>query len=167
MGRRQPKNKFNDQPLRKGVKRRHRRSPDLHPLRWVGLRAQNLVEFALIFPVLMLLMFGIIDLGRIFHVLIAISNAAREGVRFGVIYGMDRSESPYLYKESLIDAVAIQEAGNLNLQLTADQVTPSCPSSCEAGLPLRVVVTDTVTPIMTIVFKTDLTFVRHMEMMIP
>ncbi|MFC2043467.1 TadE/TadG family type IV pilus assembly protein [Chloroflexota bacterium] len=156
-----------DHSLREGVNHGHRRRSDLHPLRRFRFRAQNLVEFALIFPVLMLLLFGIIDFGRIFHVLIAISNAAREGARYGVIYGIDRSGGVYTINESVIDAAAIQEAGNFNLQLTADQVTPSCPSSCGAGLPLRVVVTDTVKPIMTIVFNTDLTFLRDMEMMIP
>ena len=153
--------------LRKGVKRGHSRSPDLHPLRRRSLRAQDLIEFALIFPVLMLLLFGIIDFGRIFHVLIAISNAAREGARYGVIYGINRSGGVYTINESVIDAAAIQEAGNFNLRLTADQVTPSCPSTCGEGLPLRVVVTDTIKPIMTIVFNTDLTFVRDMEMVIP
>jgi Flp pilus assembly protein TadG len=34
----------------------------------------------------MLLLFGVIDFGRIFHVLIAISNAAREGARYGVMF---------------------------------------------------------------------------------
>ena len=162
-----PKTNIQNIVFRKGVKRGHRRSPDLHPLRRGSLRSQDLVEFALVFPVLMLLLFGIIDFGRIFHVLIAISNAAREGARYGVIYGIDRSGGVYTINESVIDAAAIQEAGNFNLQLTADQVTPSCPSSCGAGLPLRVVVTDSFTPIMTIVFNTDLTFVRDMEMVIP
>ncbi len=166
-GSKHPKTNIRNIVLRKGVKRGYRRRPDLHPLRRGSLRAQDLIEFALVFPVLMLLLFGVIDFGRIFHVLIAISNAAREGARYGVIYGIDRSGGVYTINESVIDAAAIQEAGNFNLQLTADQVTPSCPSSCGAGLPLRVVVTDTVTPIMTIVFNTDLTFVRDMEMVIP
>ena len=166
-GSKHPKTNIRNIVLRKGVKRGYRRRPDLHPLRRGSLRAQDLIEFALVFPVLMLLLFGVIDFGRIFHVLIAISNAAREGARYGVIYGIDRSGGVYTINESVIDAAAIQEAGNFNLQLTAEQVTPSCPSSCGAGLPLRVVVTDTVTPIMTIVFNTDLTFVRDMEMVIP
>ena len=166
-GSQHPKTNIRNIALRKGVKRGQRRSPDLHPLRRGNLRAQNLVEFALIFPVLMLLLFGIIDFGRVFHVLIAISNAAREGARYGVIYGIDRSGGVYTINESVIDAAAIQEAGNYNLKLTADQVTPSCPSSCGSGLPLRVVVAGTLKPIMTIVFNTDLTFVRDMEMVIP
>ena len=81
----------------------------------------------------MLLLFGVVDFGRIFHVLIAISNAAREGARYGVIYGVDRSGGAYTINESVIDNAAIQEAGNFNLQLTADQVKPSCPSSCGAS----------------------------------
>jgi Flp pilus assembly protein TadG len=166
-GHEHPKTYTRNSVLRKGVKRGQRSSPNLHPLRRECLRAQDLVEFALIFPVLMLLLFGVVDFGRIFHVLIAISNAAREGARYGSMYGIDRSGGVYTINESVIDAAAIQEAGNFNLQLTADQVTPSCPSSCGAGLPLRVVVTDTLKPIMTIVFDTDLTIVRDMEIVIP
>ncbi|MFC2054880.1 TadE/TadG family type IV pilus assembly protein [Chloroflexota bacterium] len=167
MGLQHPKKYTRNSVLGKGVMRGHMRNPDLHTLRRGSFRAQNLVEFALILPVLMLFLFGILDLGRIFHVLIAISNAAREGARHGISYGIDRSGGVYTINEPVIDAAAIQEAGNFNLQLTADQVTPSCPSSCDTGLPLRVVVTDTVKPIMTIIFNTDLTFVRDMELMIP
>ena len=166
-GSKHPKTYTRNSVLRNGVNREHSGSFDLHPLRWRILRAQNLVEFALLFPVLMLLLFGVVDFGRIFHVLIAVSNAAREGARYGVIYGIERSGGVYTINESVIDAAAIQEAGNFNLQLTVDQVKPSCPYTCGPGLPLRVVVTDTVKPLMTIVFNTDLTFVRDMEMVIP
>lgn len=42
-------------------------------------RGQSLVELALILPVLMLLVAGTIDLGRIFYSQVTIANAAREG----------------------------------------------------------------------------------------
>jgi len=44
---------------------------------------QDLVEFALLLPILLLLVFGIFDLGRLFHAGITITSAAREGARFG------------------------------------------------------------------------------------
>lgn len=46
-------------------------------------RGQELVEFAIIFPVLVLFLFGVFDLGRMFHALTVISNAARVGARYG------------------------------------------------------------------------------------
>jgi Flp pilus assembly protein TadG len=46
---------------------------------------QELVEYAIVFPVLMLLVLGIIELGRIMYSYSAISNAAREGARLAVL----------------------------------------------------------------------------------
>jgi len=162
--------------LRKGVKRGQSESPDLHPLRKRGLRAQDLVEFALIFPILILFLFGIIDFGRVFHVLIAISNAAREGARIGTLYNVGPDG---LMNETMIKLAATQEAGNFSLKLTDDQITPSCvcldpdplicpnTTDCVKGQTLRVEVNYSFEPITAIVFGTDLFLVREMEMMIP
>jgi Flp pilus assembly protein TadG len=46
---------------------------------------QGLVEFALIFPVLVLILFGIIDFGRAIYAYNTIGNAARDGVRIAVV----------------------------------------------------------------------------------
>jgi len=50
-----------------------------------GTRGQSLVEFALIFPVLILLLFGIVDFGRAIYTYNTIGNAARDGVRVAVV----------------------------------------------------------------------------------
>ena len=42
---------------------------------------QSLVEFALILPVLMYILLGAVDLGRVFYYQVTITGAAREGVR--------------------------------------------------------------------------------------
>jgi hypothetical protein len=47
-------------------------------------RGQSLVEFALILPILLLLLLGIIEGGRIVWAYITIQNAAREATRYGV-----------------------------------------------------------------------------------
>ena len=47
---------------------------------------QSLVEFALVLPVLLLLLFGIIEFALIFHADLVLSHSAREGVRKGSIY---------------------------------------------------------------------------------
>ena len=44
---------------------------------------QGLIEFALIMPVLLLMIMGIIDFGRMFYIYSAASNAVREAVRVG------------------------------------------------------------------------------------
>ena len=46
---------------------------------------QELVEFALILPLLLLLFFGIIEVGRLMLSYNTIANAAREGARYGIV----------------------------------------------------------------------------------
>lgn len=50
--------------------------------RWSG-RGQSLVEFALVIPLMLLLLAGAIDLGRLFYAFVAVENAAKEGAFFG------------------------------------------------------------------------------------
>ena len=49
-----------------------------------GQRSQALIEFALVSPVLLLLLFGVIDLGRAIFYYDTINHAAREGARVAV-----------------------------------------------------------------------------------
>lgn len=46
-------------------------------------RGQSIVEFALVVPIMMMLLAGAIDLGRVFYAYIAVENAAKEGAFFG------------------------------------------------------------------------------------
>jgi Flp pilus assembly protein TadG len=48
-------------------------------------KAQSLVEFALILPVLLMFIVIIIDIGRVFYYYTTIFNAAREGARAAVV----------------------------------------------------------------------------------
>ena len=48
-------------------------------------RGQTLVEFALIIPLFVLLLFGIVDFGRAVLAYNSISNAAREGARTAIV----------------------------------------------------------------------------------
>ena len=49
-----------------------------------GQRSQALIEFALVSPVLLLLVFGIIDIGRAVFYFDTVNHAAREGARVAV-----------------------------------------------------------------------------------
>ncbi|HHP50711.1 MAG TPA: pilus assembly protein [Moorella mulderi] len=53
-------------------------------------RGQALVETAVALLVLILVLGGIIEFGRIFHTKLLLTQAAREGVRVGVVGGNDR-----------------------------------------------------------------------------
>lgn len=49
-------------------------------------RGQAIVETALVMPVLLLLLFGILDAGRVFYAWIIVTNGAREGARVGATH---------------------------------------------------------------------------------
>jgi Flp pilus assembly protein TadG len=53
--------------------------------RRLGQRGQNLVEFALVAPIFLVILMGIIDFGWAFKTYISLTNCAREGARVGVV----------------------------------------------------------------------------------
>ena len=48
-------------------------------------RGQALVEFALVLPILLLMIFGIVDAGRLIYTYNTVSNAARDGARVAIV----------------------------------------------------------------------------------
>lgn len=50
-------------------------------------RGQGLVEFSLVIPLFLLMLFGIIDLGRVIWANDVLANAAREGARYASVHG--------------------------------------------------------------------------------
>jgi len=73
-------------------------------------RGQSLVEFALSSVVLLLLVGGLVDIGRAIYISEALSNAAREGARHGVWFDAPRQSHPYLYDAQIKAAVDSQLA---------------------------------------------------------
>jgi Flp pilus assembly protein TadG len=49
-----------------------------------------LVEFALLLPLLMMILFGIIEFGLVLYNQEVITNASREGARYGIVIGSPR-----------------------------------------------------------------------------
>jgi len=64
-------------------------------------QGQGLTEFALILPLLLLLMLGIIEFGYVFTVYSGLFNAAREGTRYGVVRPRDASGIVHTAKEKI------------------------------------------------------------------
>jgi len=63
-------------------------------------RGQGLVELILVVPVLIIIVVGALDLGRVFFSVITVTNVAREGVRYLVLHPDDRlviTENPVCY----------------------------------------------------------------------
>lgn len=55
----------------------------------LGLRAQAIVEFAIVLPILLMVLFGILEVGRMLFIYAAVNNASREAVRYGSAVGVD------------------------------------------------------------------------------
>lgn len=63
-------------------------------------KGQSIVELALVLPILLLLLFGIIEFGRVFNAYLIVTNASRDGVRQGVV-GASDADIQYAVKNSV------------------------------------------------------------------
>ncbi len=89
-------------------------------------KGQGLVEFALILPILLIMVLGAIDLGRLFFSSIVVQNASRAGARHGIDILFPLLSTNVAAKESEIKTVTILEARNSNIQLLDTYVTVNC-----------------------------------------
>ncbi len=97
-------------------------------------RGAAAVEFALILPILIVLVLGIVEFGRVYNVQISVTNAAREGARSMAIHN-----NPATAKAAAKDA-----APALNPLIVPDDVIVT-PANCTSGLTATVTITYTVT----------------------
>lgn len=92
-------------------------------------RGQSLVELALCLPLLILILLGVLDFGRVFNAYIVITNAARNGAYYGSMHSLDTNG---------ITQRVIDEAAGSGVTLSSDNVSVS--SSGEVGTPISVTV---------------------------
>ena len=57
-------------------------------------KGASAVEFALVLPLLMLILFGIIEFGLLMYNKAMITNASREGARRGIVYRVNVATNP-------------------------------------------------------------------------
>jgi Flp pilus assembly protein TadG len=99
-------------------------------------RGQSLVEFALVLPLFLLILFGIFDIGRGVYAYNTIQNAAREGVRVAIV---DQNED-VIVGEVQQHAVGLRlDESNVTLSfLQPDTMTTTCNTpiaiSCEVEI---------------------------------
>ena len=93
-------------------------------------KGQAIVETALLLPVLMLLVMGTADLGRVFYYSIAVTNAAREAARQGTYYDPTTNSNSFDSYSAVLAAAQKEVPSDVTLN------TPSAsPSHCLTGLP--------------------------------
>ena len=90
----------------------------------LGRRGQSLVELAVVLPVLLLLLGGAIDLGRVFFARAAVENAAKEGVLFGATQPELRRRSDRMRDPGNVEWHIRDEAPGIALTWDAECLTP-------------------------------------------
>ncbi|WP_019413199.1 TadE/TadG family type IV pilus assembly protein [Paenisporosarcina sp. TG20] len=78
-------------------------------------KGQTLVETALIIPILLMILFGITDFGRIFHVYLTLDHAGREAARVATV-GADDS----IIKLKIKDATSGLDQDKLTISITPE-----------------------------------------------
>ena len=96
-------------------------------------RGQNLLELVFILGALIAIVIGVLDLGRVFQVVISLTNSAREGARYLTIRpddkGFDHTGTAYThpaYYYSRTKEAVVKESANFGIELTTDDVTVTC-----------------------------------------
>ena len=91
-------------------------------------RGQAIVELAILLPVLLLIIMGILEFGRVFNSYMIISHASREGARTGSVGGSD------------LEIISAIDGTTTTLNPANMTVTISTPSGRDRGDPMTVTV---------------------------
>ena len=92
-------------------------------------KGQSIVELAVLFPLLMMLLMGLLDLGRAYYIMIALRDAAEEGAAYAAIAPSDQTG---------IKARATDASGDL-VTINADDVQIAT-ASLTSGEPITVTI---------------------------
>ena len=90
-------------------------------------RGQSAVELAACLPLLILMLVGLLDLGRAFNAYIVITNAAREGAYYGSVHPIPHSA---------VQSWTVSEAHGSGVALSTANVTVE--SADQTGVPIKV-----------------------------
>ena len=88
---------------------------------------QAMVEFALILPIFLLILCGIIDFGWLFYNQLTLNNACREGARYAVVNTADNADTQAIINH--IENVSSNVFANDGVEITVTYSAPSNPTS--------------------------------------
>lgn len=111
--------------------------------------AQALIELALILPLLMVLIVGALEFGRLWSTKIVLTNAAREGAYYLTTHSDDCAVSGTVITSVKAVQASQNEAKNSGVVLPASDIGISG-DSCNPGTPITVTTTTTVNNILVI-----------------
>lgn len=85
-------------------------------------RGQSLVEFGLSLPLVLLLIFVFLDLGRAVYYFSAVSNAVREGARYSIVHKLNDEEKAKIQSMVANYSVAVPiEESSVSVLLGGDE----------------------------------------------
>jgi Flp pilus assembly protein TadG len=99
----------------------------------IGQRGQSLVEFALSSVVLLLLVGGLVDIGRAIYITESLSSAAREGARHGAWFDAPHQGTPYLYDAEIKAAVDQELAADSLPASVLKNTSTTCPAVADGN----------------------------------
>jgi Flp pilus assembly protein TadG len=119
-------------------------------------RGQGLVEFALIFPVFMLILFAIFDVGRLVFAYTSITNAAREGARLAIVNQGTGQPELRVRKQSSVAESTNGDGTDITVTYVRDDAngqptTTTCPTPIPIGCLAKVTYATKLWPITPIV----------------
>ena len=91
--------------------------------RFKSERGAELIEFALVFPLLLLVILGIVDFGFLFQRMEVVTNAAREGARVAVLPGYANADAEARVTD-YIEAGGLPTAWQLGPVVVTDVTIP-------------------------------------------
>ena len=95
---------------------------------WHDESGQSLVEFAMVLPILLLILIGIFNFGQVFYSDIVINEAARDAARYASL-GVS---------QTAIDQVIIEDCQTLNASQLSYSISQPYPQS--SGLPVTITI---------------------------
>lgn len=91
-------------------------------------KGQSLVEFALVLPILLLLVLGMLEYGWMLNAKISVTGAAREGARASSVLGEDNISQAYTIASAAANkymGIGTLDAGDVTVTVSSDSVTVS------------------------------------------
>ncbi|QFT88466.1 TadE-like protein [Bacillus sp. THAF10] len=97
-------------------------------------KGQSLVEFALILPLILFLLFGMFDMGRVLFAAIALEHAAREGAR---VASVGKSNSEVI--TSINNATTGLDSNSVSISISSTARIPGENIEIEISYPVNMV----------------------------
>lgn len=103
-----------------------------------GTSGQAMVEFAMVLPLLLLLLVGLIEFGRAWNLHQVVTDASREGARNAVLPTVDQDSVRQVVKRALANAAINPNAPGIVIDVE-DSDVPGEPATVEVQLPYEFV----------------------------